>query len=98
MKRRTVNDIKTEIIEIVMTFYYSTNIRIYLEPVIGQLAGIIEIVASVFEEYMPEFNDIVRRKTGMTLTEEKQRTERQLMISWISLEILNELRNTEITY
>ncbi len=98
MRLLTVNEIKTEIIEIVIAFYYCTNIKMHLEPVIGQLAGIIEIVAFVFEQYIPEFNDIVRRKTEMTLTEERLRTEKQLLISWISLEILNELRNTEITY
>ena len=98
MRLLTVNNIKTEIIEIVMAFYCCTNIKINLEPVFGQLASIIELVAFVFENYILEFNDIVRKRTGNTITEDEQRTERKLMISWISLEILNELRNTEITY
>ena len=98
MKRRTVNDIKTEIIETVMSFYYNTNIRINLELIIGQLSDIIEIVSFVLEGYLSEFNDILNRKTGNTYTEEKQRTEKQLMISWISMEVLSELRNTEIKY
>ena len=97
MENRTVNQIKTKITEKVLAFYCYGNITINLRPAIGQLAGIIEIVAFVFEKYLPEFNDIVRRKTEMTLTEERLRTERQLLISWISLEILNDLRNTEIT-
>jgi len=98
MKRRTVNDIKTEIIEIVMAFYYCTNIRINLELIIGQLSDIIEIVSFVLEGYLSEFNDILKRKTGNTFTEERIRTEKQLMISWISMEVLSELRITEITY
>ena len=95
---RTVNDIKTEIIEIVMAFYCYGNIGINVALEIGRLAGIIEIAAFVFEEYLLEFNNIVRRRTGNILTEEKQRTERQLLISWISLETLNELRQTEDHY
>jgi len=98
MMCRTVNDIKTEIIEKVMAFYCYGNIGINLELKIGRLAGIIEIVAFVFEEYLLEFNNIVRRRTGNILTEEKQRTERQLLISWISLETLNELRQIEDHY
>lgn len=95
---RTVNDIKTEIIEKVMAFYCYGNIGINVALEIGRLAGIIEIAAFVFEEYLLEFNNIVRRRTGNILTEEKQRTERQLLISWISLETLNELRQIEDHY
>ncbi len=94
---RTVNDIKTEIIEKVMAFYCYGNIGINLELEIGRLAGIIEIVAFVFEEYLLEFNNIVRRRTGMSLTEEGLLTEKQLIISWISLETLNELRRLKTT-
>ena len=78
MNPPTVNDIKTEIIEIVMAFFNCTNIRINLELIIGQLSDIIEIVSFVFEGYLSKLKDILKRKTGNTLTEEKQRTERQL--------------------
>lgn len=98
MRPLTANDIKTEIIEIAMAFYYYTNIRISLEPIFGQLNDIIEVVSFIFENYLRGFNEIVIRKTEMTLTEEAQRTEKQLMISWISLEILNELKRTENTF
>ena len=97
MMCRTVNDIKTEIIEKVMAFYCYGNIGINLELEIGRLTGIIEIVAFVFEEYLLEFNNIVRRRTGMSLTEEGLLTEKQLIISWISLETLNELRRLKTT-
>jgi hypothetical protein len=98
MRPLTANDIKTEIIEITMAFYYYSNIKISLEPIFGQLNDIIEIVSFIFENYLRRFSEIVKRKTIITLTEEAQRAEKQLMISWISLEILNELRRTENTY
>jgi len=95
---QTVSQIKTEIIDTVLTFYCYGNIGINLELKIGRLAGIIEIVAFVFEEYLLEFNNIVKRRTGMSLTEERLLTEIQLIISWISLETLTELRQTEDHY
>lgn len=98
MMSRTANDIKTEIIEIVMAFYYCANIHIYKKPVLEQLENINEIVAFVFENFVSEFNEILRRKTEIPYTEDGLITEKQLMISWISLDVLNELRGTEIRY
>lgn len=98
MKCRTVNNIKSEITETVMTIYRDGNTAISKRLEIGQLEGIYEIVAFVFEDHRLEFDEALKLKNGRSLTEEGLSTEIKLMLSWISLEILNELRQTEDHY
>jgi len=94
MRFETVNRIKNEIIEIVMSYYCKRIIEINNEPEIGQLEKIIEIVSFVFEKDRLKFDEIVKRQ-NKEVTEDEMNIERMLFVSWTSLEILTEIRYTE---
>lgn len=98
MKCRTVNNIKTEITDTVLSIYCDENIVISKKLEIGQLEVLYEIVAFVFEDHRLEYNEALKLKNGRSLTEEGLSTEIKLMLSWISLETLNELRQSEDHY
>jgi len=98
MVKRTVNDLILEIQEIVISINCNLIIETNKEPEIGQIERILETVSFIFEDYRVEFDDIESKKTGLTLTEEQLKIERKLIISWISLSVLNELRKTKNTY
>jgi len=81
-----------------MTIYRDENTATSKKLEIGQLESIYEIVAFVFEKHRLEFNEALKMKNGRSLTEEGFNTEIRLILSWISLEILSELRQIEDHY
>jgi hypothetical protein len=85
-----IYNIKTVIKKTAIEIYCRNKTVNNKEPEIGELDEIIELVAFLFEDYHTEFDE---RGTPHNLTVRNKHTEWILLISWTSLEVLNDLRN-----